>query len=279
MKYLSHSSETIEEPFNDICKQAIDLFIKNQKKAFKAGVLRVKDDNSDMLKTQTIFLEDGVSLKRNNSNRIRNNEEFLWIAYNKKEHFIITNLQESIQKKDQPIFKNQDWIKANGFQSTGCFPLLAKGKIVGTFSLYGAEYLFDPKIIEQVEKVADMLASIILNTKLERQRCDIQESLAAQSHIEVKFKKLAEQWKSETWFLSSVKEMSIHPAYQQIIGLGPDVIPLLLRELDQNDEPEHWFWALNAITGENPVAPEQRGILNEMKKAWIEWGKSKSYVN
>ncbi|NES71558.1 MAG: hypothetical protein F6K24_43335 [Okeania sp. SIO2D1] len=114
--------------------------------------------------------------------------------------------------------------------------------------------------------------------KLEKQKRELQESLAPKSHIEAKFKKLAEQWKSETRFLSSTMQMSIHPAYQQIIGLGPYVIPLLLRELAHNNEPDHWFWALSAITGENPITEEQRGRMSQMKEAWIKWGKAKGYV-
>jgi hypothetical protein len=59
----------------------------------------------------------------------------------------------------------------------------------------------------------------------------------------------------------------MHPAYQQIIGLGPAGVPLLLRELER--EPDHWFWALRAITGEDPVPEEARGRLREMAAAWL----------
>lgn len=45
-------------------------------------------------------------------------------------------------------------------------------------------------------------------------------------------------------------EMAMHPAYQRIIGLGPEVAPLLLRELER--QPDHWFWALKALTGADP---------------------------
>ncbi|NEP78512.1 MAG: hypothetical protein F6K39_10170 [Okeania sp. SIO3B3] len=114
--------------------------------------------------------------------------------------------------------------------------------------------------------------------KLEKQKSELKKYLARKSQTEAKFKKLAEQWKSETMFLSSITQMSIHPAYQQIIGLGPDVIPLLLRELAHNNESDHWFWALSAITGENPITEEQRGRISQMKEAWVKWGKSKGYV-
>ncbi|NEO53892.1 MAG: hypothetical protein F6K54_12860 [Okeania sp. SIO3B5] len=117
--------------------------------------------------------------------------------------------------------------------------------------------------------------------KLENQRRKLQASIPTQSQIEVKFKKLAEQWKhwkSKVWFLPFTQKLT-HPAYQQIIALGHDAIPLLLKELAQNDEPDHWFYALIAITGENPIAEEQRGRIIEMKEAWIKWGKTKGYIN
>jgi hypothetical protein len=62
----------------------------------------------------------------------------------------------------------------------------------------------------------------------------------------------------------------MHPAYQNIIGLGPRAVPLLLAELKR--EPCDLFWALTAITGEDPVAPQNRGNLQKMAHAWLEWG-------
>ena len=95
------------------------------------------------------------------------------------------------------------------------------------------------------------------------------------AEIEVTFLELAEQWRRETGMMSLVSKMSIHPAYQRIIGMGQAVVPLILRELEQ--EPDHWFWALQAITGANPVKSEQRGRLKQMAEAWIQWGRENGY--
>ncbi|MEG3843211.1 hypothetical protein [Microcoleus sp. herbarium14] len=95
------------------------------------------------------------------------------------------------------------------------------------------------------------------------------------AEIEVTFLELAEQWRRETGMMSLVTKMSMHPAYQRIIGMGQAVVPLILRELEQ--EPDHWFWALQAITGANPVKSEQRGRLKQMAQAWIEWGRENGY--
>src|SRR5436309_15549865 len=76
------------------------------------------------------------------------------------------------------------------------------------------------------------------------------------------FRALAAQWKAETAFLSSTSAMAAHPAYQAIIALGPPVVPLLLQDLQR--EPAHWFEALKAITGEDPVAPQDWGRIPAM---------------
>jgi len=90
-----------------------------------------------------------------------------------------------------------------------------------------------------------------------------------------KFYSLASEWKKSIGPTSSVADMAIHPSYQKIIGMGNDAVPFILRELEK--EPHHWFWALKAITGEDPVAPENRGQIYKMTEAWLEWGKKEGY--
>ena len=90
------------------------------------------------------------------------------------------------------------------------------------------------------------------------------------------FTTLVEEWQTETGDLSSTTAKVLHPAYQRIIGLGPGVVPLLLRELEVR--PNHWFHALRAITGDNPVKVNQRGNLHEMTAAWLEWGRKEGYL-
>lgn len=67
----------------------------------------------------------------------------------------------------------------------------------------------------------------------------------------------------------------VRSAYQQIVDMGPTVIPLILRELEQR--PNHWFAALRAITGENPIQPEQRGRTKQMVEAWLNWAREHGY--
>jgi hypothetical protein len=93
---------------------------------------------------------------------------------------------------------------------------------------------------------------------------------------EKEFEELAERWRRERGPTSSPMEMVMKPSYLRIIGLGKPAVPLLLRELHKR--PDHWFWALISITGENPVAPEHSGDLKKMAEDWLAWGREHSYI-
>jgi hypothetical protein len=90
------------------------------------------------------------------------------------------------------------------------------------------------------------------------------------------FQDLLSRWKTERGATSSVVKMAMHPAYQQIIGMGVMAIPFLLKEL--KERPDHLFWALHAITHADPVPPVSRGRIREMAAAWVQWGRDHGYV-
>ena len=89
------------------------------------------------------------------------------------------------------------------------------------------------------------------------------------------FAELSATWKADSASKSSIDEIVLHPAYQRIIGLGPAAIPLIAEELRR--EPHHWFNALIALTGANPVAAEPRGDVDAMSADWLAWLLSKGY--
>ena len=99
---------------------------------------------------------------------------------------------------------------------------------------------------------------------------------AAEAGVVRRFRDLVRQWKEATIFTSSGTEMALHPAYQQIIGMGRDAIPLILEELQR--EEDHWFWALKSITGEDPVAPGDRGNLPKVTEAWLRWAQTNGWL-
>lgn len=90
-----------------------------------------------------------------------------------------------------------------------------------------------------------------------------------------KFSELSKQWKEETKHLSSAEQKAMHLAYQRIIGMGHMSLRHIFADLANTHD--HWFWALSAITGENPVPLEDAGNIDAMVKAWLEWGKKHQY--
>ena len=94
--------------------------------------------------------------------------------------------------------------------------------------------------------------------------------------LQREFSTLAQQWERDTQFSSSATEIAMHPAYQRIIGMGTAAIPLILAELER--EPGHWFWALKAISGDDPVPEDARGKLPEMAQLWLDWGRRHGYA-
>jgi hypothetical protein len=93
--------------------------------------------------------------------------------------------------------------------------------------------------------------------------------------LEEQFQRLAEVWRKDMAYVSSTSEQVSHPAFQEIIGLGNAIIPLLLRELQQQTGP--WHRALRRITGVDPVAAEDRGNLDRLSEAWLRWGREQGY--
>ena len=95
------------------------------------------------------------------------------------------------------------------------------------------------------------------------------------SSLSQQFEQLAAQWRQETGHLSLMNDIVLNRAYQQIIGMGKPAIVLILQDLKK--QPDHWFWALRSITGENPIQPDDRGRLSQMTEAWLEWGRQHGY--
>ena len=97
------------------------------------------------------------------------------------------------------------------------------------------------------------------------------------SDARARFESLAAKWKEQSLYLSNTAQMALLKPYQQIIGMGPIAVPLILEELQR--DPDQWFWALEAITQENPVPLPAAGNVIQTAKAWIEWGKQKGYIS
>lgn len=100
----------------------------------------------------------------------------------------------------------------------------------------------------------------------ERQRAELHE----------KFTALARKWTRETERFSNLNKIVMHPAYLQIIALGPSVIPEILQQLSRG--PDHWFFALRALTqGEDPATGTT--TMKAAAEAWVSWGREHGYLD
>jgi hypothetical protein len=70
-----------------------------------------------------------------------------------------------------------------------------------------------------------------------------------------------------------------HPSFLRIIGLAGEfgkkaIEKLILQELEA--DPYHWFDALEAISGKNPVKPNDD--FDAAVNAWLEWGRHEGII-
>lgn len=101
-------------------------------------------------------------------------------------------------------------------------------------------------------------------------------SLDSESEMSRKFRRLVRKWENDTAYVSSIHQIILHPSYQEIIGMGQSVIPLIFNELE--NRTGLWFWALQALTGEDPTTENTHGNFAEMRRDWLSWGHEHGYL-
>jgi len=90
------------------------------------------------------------------------------------------------------------------------------------------------------------------------------------------FQALAARWKRETATAGYLSKIVMHPDYQRIMAMGPEVIPLVLQELSKS--PGHWFWALHNLVPAGKDPAEGLTTISDATRAWLEWGKREGYL-
>jgi hypothetical protein len=91
-----------------------------------------------------------------------------------------------------------------------------------------------------------------------------------------RFRRLADEWSKDVASVSSLSAMTRHPKYREIVALGWRIVPLMLKDLQQNHR--FWFPALNEITGIQPFDNRDAGNSKRMIEAWIQWGKRRQMI-
>lgn len=100
---------------------------------------------------------------------------------------------------------------------------------------------------------------------------------APQRDIARLFSELADAWEMETFMTSSLEKQVLNEAYQRVIGLGPDAVRFVIRRLMERGG--NWFWALRAMTGEDPISPSDHGNYEAMRTAWLRWATERGLVD
>jgi len=175
---------------------------------------------------------------------------------------LIGKVQKPFEEEIDLYTKIDDLDKEQGFLRTRSEQAFNIG-----LSAFSEIYLLKNKIEALEQSIPLLPTDKVLKTA--------KKELVSDAQTEQIFRELAKIWKEETVNLSSMQEIALHPAYQEIIGLGPVAIRLILSELKR--EPDFWFWALRALTRRNPVPPEASGDLDAMTKVWLDWGQKHGY--
>lgn len=80
------------------------------------------------------------------------------------------------------------------------------------------------------------------------------------------------QWHAERGIRSSLTDIFLCPSHLRIIAMGRRALPLIFAQMRaEGDDPDLWFVALRAITGENPVTDDAAGDPVRMARAWLSW--------
>jgi hypothetical protein len=104
--------------------------------------------------------------------------------------------------------------------------------------------------------------------------------------LEEKFNSLIKRWKSETQHHSIPNEFFNHPAYQEMVDLGTEVLPLIFKEMQINNIT---FLELAAEKLTGIETPEEvMGIIEDgfrkfkpgdIRDWWIQWAKDNGHLD
>lgn len=130
--------------------------------------------------------------------------------------------------------------------------------------------------IESINLVSPFIAHSHYESYLQPIDAGIDKSYV-DPNLESEFMSLAEKCEEKMRFKSILKDIINNSYYRQIVGMGDSIIPVLLREMENN--PILWTSALSDIARKrNPIKDEHRGDLRKIISTWKEWGKENKFI-
>lgn len=104
--------------------------------------------------------------------------------------------------------------------------------------------------------------------------------------IAEQYRALRDELNYNTGHFSSTSRVKRDPAYQKIVDLGKDVIPIILAEFDRylqtdehNDFPGHWAMSvIHELTGAVLDGEPTPGVVLEWIRAYVRWGEENGHL-
>lgn len=88
------------------------------------------------------------------------------------------------------------------------------------------------------------------------------------------FWELIDVWEMDTKFYSSATDILSHWSVTSLIGMGQEIIPLVLVAMKDNF---HLAYVMHKITGAWPVKNEHAGNGPKIIESWYRWAKKQGY--
>jgi hypothetical protein len=89
--------------------------------------------------------------------------------------------------------------------------------------------------------------------------------------IQAQFDALADELVVAAAGASSTRRVARHPAYGDILALGPDAVPLLLGRVTTGQNRPIWLRLLGSLTTFQPGAGKE--TIPEAAEAWLRWAR------
>lgn len=91
------------------------------------------------------------------------------------------------------------------------------------------------------------------------------------------FRERLREWQDATGHLSAPSRIYSHPTYLRLFMLGPSMIPLILEDIRDGAMCD-WYRTLRLLTEDDPVTDAERGKVDLMDAAWLQWGRDHEYI-
>lgn len=95
------------------------------------------------------------------------------------------------------------------------------------------------------------------------------------SRLRNRFDELVLRWKMDTEVMSSSSQVLSNESFRRIVGLGNQVLPFILAELQRSGDPE-WIEALSEIAGFHFWSRDSSE--NDLIDKWLHWGRERDLV-